>query len=250
MRVRAKTFYDWLMLIPNRFPHRAPLAVLALAGALALPAPAHAFWGALAKLGGAGKAAGTVGKGAAVGVLGAEGAAQVAARGAGTTATLADDAARMGSRSAGEYSAVNAALPPEVAAYLNKPAKDLTPRDTAAMMSEYQRMVERAGRTGDFSTIERAPNSMGTSRTLNEKPSMVAPAGANVATVAPTSGGLPPEAVRLLAHAASSGHREAQRELDAICTPGAPAGNRVSAQLRFSPEFMKLCETRSQKAQR
>ncbi|MEJ8846461.1 hypothetical protein [Variovorax rhizosphaerae] len=230
----------------HRFRQRAPLAALALAGALALPAPAHAFWGALAKLGSAGKAAGTVGKGAAVGVVGAEGAAQVAARGAGTTAGLADDVARTGARTAGEYSAVNAALPPEVAAYLNKPARDLTPRDTAAMMSDYQRMVERAGRTGDFTALERAPSSSGTGRTLNEKPSTPAPAGATAATAVPTSGGVPFEAVRLLAHAASGGHREAQRELDAICTPGAPAGNRITAQVRFSAEFLKLCGTRSQ----
>ncbi|MET0542762.1 MAG: hypothetical protein ABWZ88_13520 [Variovorax sp.] len=233
----------------DRFRHRAPLAALALAGALALPAPAHAFWGALAKLGGAGKAAGTVGKGAAVGVVGAEGAAQVAARGAGTTATLADDAAHLGSRSAGEYSAVNAALPPEVAAYLNKPARDLTPRETAAIMSDYQKMVERAGRTGDFAAIERAPNSVGAPRALGEKPATPA-APVNAANAAPSSAGLPPEAFRLLAHAAHGGHREAQRELDALCTPGSPAGNRVSAQVRVGPEFVKLCATRSQQQAR
>jgi len=235
----------------DRFRHRAPLAALALAGALALPAPAHAFWGALAKLGGAGKAAGTVGKGAAVGVVGAEGAAQVAARGTGTTATLADDAAHLGSRSAGEYSAVNAALPPEVAAYLNKPARDrdLTPRETAAIMSDYQKMVERAGRTGDFTAIERAPNSVGAPRALGEKPAGPA-APVNAANAAPSSAGLPPEAFRLLAHAAHGKHREAQRELDALCTPGSPASNRASAQVRASPEFVKLCATRSQQQAR
>lgn len=202
---------------------------------------AHAFWGLLGKAGKLAssgvKSTATVGKGAAAGAVGAEGAAEVATRGAAATAGLGDDAARTGLRfGAAESSAVNAALPPELAAYLSRPAKDLTARDTAAMMSSYEQMAARAGRTGDFTVFERAPN--------------VAADRAPRATPRPPTGGsatpsvLPLEAVRLLAHAANAGHRGAQQELARVCTPGAPAANQLTAETRFSPAFIALCASR------
>lgn len=223
----------------TRWPRFASAAVLALAlGAATVPA--HAFWGLLGKAaGGAGKtagAAGTAGK--------AAGAGTAAAAGAGA-ATLADDAARVGGKAgtadaavapaaggaghtAHAASAVNAALPPEVAMYLAKPAASLTGTDTAAMMNLYQRMVAQAGKTGDFSVIERMPQVHG-ARTLpqaaNPMPVPVK-AGATAQQPSPAAAAAPsPSAaaemslagLRLLAHAASAGHRAAQNELRDRC---------------------------------
>lgn len=218
-------------------------ALLALAmGATALPQPAHAFWGLLGKAAsGAGKAAGgTAGKAA-----GAAGAAGVAGEAAGTAgkaaaagagaATLADDAARAGGKAAGNadaaggaahgFSAVNAALPPEVAMYLAKPAASLTGTDTAAMMNLYQRMVSQAGKTGDFSVIERMPQVHG-ARTLPQSANPVpVKAGATAQQPSPVAAAPSPSAaaemslagLRLLAHAGSAGHRAAQNELRDRC---------------------------------
>lgn len=228
------------MRTPRLSPLLTALALLVLGAALTLPVPAHAFWGVLGKLGkvggAAGKTAGTVGKGAAVGVAGAEGAAEVAGRGAAASASFADDAARTGFKGGAiEPSLVNAALPPEVAMYLAKPVKDLTPKDTAAMMASYQQMVLRAGRTGDFTALERA--STGTRSTAP------AAAAADSGTAA-----LPFEAVRLLAHAASAGHRGAQQEFQKVCTSGTPAARPLSAQVRSSKAFSDLCADRSRRA--
>lgn len=245
--------YDHRMPASRRTPRFSALPACALVAALALaPQPGHALWGALAKIGkaagGAGKAAGTAGKGAAVGVAGAEGVAELAGRGAASAAGgLADDAARTGLKAGGELSAVNAALPPEVAAYLARPARKLTPKDTSAMMDTYRRMVERAGRTGDFTAVERIGTGPGPGRVLDPAPP--ARAGAAAAPAAPSSAGtLPFEAVRLLAHAASAGHRGARQELEKVCTPGTPEANRFRTQLRQDTAFRQLCADRPQRA--
>lgn len=220
-------------------------AVLALAalGCASLPLPAHAFWGLLGKAAsGAGKAAGSA-AGKTAGAAGAAGAAGEAATAAGvagkSAATLADDAARAGGKAAGTadaaggaahgFSAVNAALPPEVAVYLAKPATSLTGTDTAAMMGLYDRMVAQAGKTGDFSVIEHMPQVHG-AKTLPQAASPVpaapakaggtapaAPAGTTAAPSASAAAEISLAGLRLLAHAASAGHRPAQNELRARC---------------------------------
>jgi hypothetical protein len=212
-------------------------------------APAHAFLGLLGKAvskaatagkaaGTAGKAAGTVGKGAAVGAA-AEGATTgMAAKGA---AAVSDDAAHAGLRGGShlEPSAVNAALPPEVASYLAKPAKDLTPADTARMMDSYSQMVERAGKTGDFSIVEQMPNSAKT-------PPLKKPA--EIPSPAPRDGGaparpasLPIHGLQLVAHAALAGNRKARAELNRLCTEGSAESKRFSDDTRAQPEFKQHC---------
>ena len=238
---------------PSSLAHRpaatvAAGAVLALAalGCAALPLPAHAFWGLLGKAAsGAGKAAGSA-AGKTAGAAGAAAAAGEAATAAGvagkSAAALADDAARTGGKAAGTadaaggaahgFSAVNAALPPEVAMYLAKPAASLTGTDTAAMMGLYDRMVAQAGKTGDFSIIEHMPQVHG-AKTL-QQPAPAAPlagppkAGTTAPPAAPSPSSpssLSPSAaaeislagLRVLAHAASAGHRAAQNELRTRC---------------------------------
>lgn len=215
------------------------MLALAAVGCATFPLPAHAFWGLLGKAAsGAGKAAGSA-AGKTAGAAGAAGAAGVAGKSA---ATLADEAARAGGKAAGTaeaaggaahgFSAVNAALPPEVAVYLAKPAASLTGTDTAAMMGLYERMVAQAGKTGDFSVIEHMPQVHG-AKTL-QQPAPAAPLSASTkggATATPAApspsspSSLSPSAaaevslagVRLLAHAASAGHRAAQNELRTRC---------------------------------
>lgn len=224
--------------------HLSGAALLAFAlGACALPLPAQAFWGLLGKAAsGAGKAAGGP-AGKAAGAAGAAGEAATAAGTAGKAAaagagaaTLADDAARAGGKAAGTadaaggaahgFSAVNAALPPEVAVYLAKPAASLTGSDTAAMMGLYQRMVAQAGKTGDFSVIERMPQVHGARTLPQPAPPVPVPVKAGAtAQPAPAATPLSPSAaaemslagLRLLAHAASAGHRAAQKELRERC---------------------------------
>ena len=222
------------------------MLALAAVGCATFPLPAHAFWGLLGKAAsGAGKAAGSA-AGKTAGAAGAAGAAGEAATAAGvagkSAATLADEAARAGGKAAGTaeaaggaahgFSAVNAALPPEVAVYLAKPAASLTGTDTAAMMGLYERMVAQAGKTGDFSVIEHMPQVHG-AKTL-QQPAPAAPLSASTkggATATPAApspsspSSLSPSAaaevslagVRLLAHAASAGHRAAQNELRTRC---------------------------------
>ncbi len=209
------------------------LVALALAGTAL---PAHAFLGLLGKAAsGAGKAAaGTAGKTASVG----------AAAGA---ATLADDAARVGGKAAAVDSAVppgsgalassvNAALPPEVAMYLAKPAASLTGTDTAHMMDLYHRMVAQAGKTGDFTVAERLPSAHAAPKTLGPA-ATAAPATTATATTpaaAGTSASAGAEislhALRLLAHAASAGNRAAQSELRQRCAD--PALRKASADMQ------------------
>lgn len=192
------------------------------------------------------------GKGAAVGAgaVAAEGATGVAAKGAMALGDDAAHAAQAGSRGFGgahELSTVNAALPPEVAAYLAKPAKELTPKDTSFMMDSYRQMVERAGKSGDFTAVERLPTSASTARTLPAEPVKAAapqPATA-AATASPSSSvAMPFHAVRLLAHAAHAGNRSAQAELDRVCRDGSVASKRFSKETRATPEFKQACADR------
>lgn len=236
--------------VPSSIPRPlAAAAVLALAavGCASLPLPAHAFWGLLGKAAsGAGKAAGsaagkTAGAAGAAGPAGAAGEAATAAGVAGKSAALADDAARAGGKAAGApeaaggaahgFSAVNAALPPEVAMYLAKPAATLTGTDTAAMMGLYERLVAQAGKTGDFSVIEHMPQVHGTKTLQQTAPAPIGQAspkpGATVQSAPPGGRSSPPSpsaaaeislaGLRLLAHAASAGHRAAQNELRSRC---------------------------------
>ncbi len=202
------------------------IALVALAlGATALPA--QAFWGLLGKAAsGAGKAAGTAGKAAGTAGAGA--------------ATLVDDAARaggMGGKAALTEGAVgpgasalsggaNAVLPPEVAAYLSKPATALTGSDKAGMMDLYHRMVAQAGKTGDFTVVERLPVIHSAPHTINVPPAPGTPAALLLEPYRPValeSAGAhaASHALRLLAHAAHAGHRPAQDELAKRCA--APA---------------------------
>jgi hypothetical protein len=213
----------------------AALVALALAGTAL---PAQAFLGLLGKAAsGAGKAAaGTAGKTAGVG----------AAAGA---ATLADDAARAGGKAAAVdgavppgsgalASSVNAALPPEVAMYLAKPAASLTGADTAHMMDLYHRMVAQAGKNGDFTVAERlpsahaAPKTLGPAVTPAPTPATTATATTPAATGTSASAGaeIGLHALRLLAHAASAGNRAAQSELRQRCAD--PALRKASADMQ------------------
>jgi hypothetical protein len=195
---------------------------------------AFAFWGLLGKIGGAvgktggataGKAAaGTVGKGAVV--VGAErAAAGTAGEGAGAAANLGQDAAR-GAKAGGVADAAvtaNAALPPEVARYLSKPASALTAADTADMMSMYHKMIQQAGKSGDFTIVERLPSTANQGKTLSNSGSVVktaettAPAKAPAKAAAQT-GEVPLHAVQLLLHAAKGGDHAARAELNQRCT--------------------------------
>lgn len=251
---------------PSRHRPSRPLwAALALCTVLSFGAatPAHALLGLLGKAAGkaatAGKAAGTAGKGAAVGAgavaaESATGVAGVAGKGAAALGDDAAHAAQLGPKGAGigqEFSTVNAALPPEVAAYLSKPAKDLTPRDTSRMMDSYRQMVAQAGRSGDFTSIERLPTSAGTGRTLAANEPVKAPAaskpaaeaaGGNASKEMPVA--LPIHALRLLAHASHAGNRDAQAELDRVCRDGSAASKRFTKEMRAAPEFMQACAAR------
>ncbi|MDQ0033523.1 type IV secretory pathway TrbL component [Variovorax boronicumulans] len=247
---------------PRHRSSRPNWAALVLCAALAVGTvvPAHAFLGLLGKAAGkaatAGKAAGTAGKGAAVGAgavaaESATGVAGVAGKGAAALGDDAAHAAQLGPRGAGaghEFSSVNAALPPEVAAYLSKPAKDLTPKDTSRMMDSYRQMVERAGKSGDFTAVERLPTSAGTARTLpTAETARPATSPSKTETTTASSGvpsALPIHALRVLAHASHAGNHDAQAELDRVCRDGSVASKRFSKEMRATPEFKETCANR------
>lgn len=234
-------------------------AALVLCAALSAGAvlPAHAFLGLLgkaaAKAATVGKTAGTAGKGAAVGAgaVAAESATGVVGKGAAALTDDAAHAAQFGTRATGaapEFSAVNAALPPEVAAYLAKPAKDLTPKDTSRMMDSYHQMVERAGKSGDFTAVERLPTSAGTGRTLpaadTARPITSQPAAEATSPSANIPSSLPLHALRVLAHAAHAGNRQAQAELERVCRDGRVPSKRFASETRATPEFKEACANR------
>lgn len=208
---------------------------LMLAAALAATAlPSHAFWGLLGKA--AGKAGGTA-KAAAAGSA-AVGGAELAGVGAKGAVLAADDAARMAGKAplaegglASASLSANAALPPEVARYLSKPAQALTHTDTSRMVQLYQDLMNQAGKTGDFTAVERMPQ-IHAAKTLPQ-PAPVAPAAPGTAPKAAEATGqqalsagaeLSLHALRLLAHAAAAGNRDAQSRLQRRCQSPATAG--------------------------
>ena len=221
------------------------LAAALLAASLLLPAmPSHAFWGLLGKAGkaaSAGKsagAAGTAGKAAVAGTAAAGGAelAGVGAKGV----LAADDAARLAGKAplaegslAHTTLSANAALPPEVARYLSKPAQSLTEADTSHMVQLYQDLMARAGKTGDFTAVERMPPAHGAKTLQGTQAASPAAAAPPVAAGAPAAPGLSAgaelslHAMRLLAHAAAAGNRTAQQKLQQRCQSAAPAGLEV-----------------------
>ncbi|MGJ7523805.1 hypothetical protein ACSFA0_25240 [Variovorax sp. LT1P1] len=215
--------------------------VLVVATILA-PGHAHGFWGLLGKAAsGAGKAAaGGAGKSAATGVVAAEtlaeaGAVRRAAGAAGAGGT--DDFARGSLAGAAEHSVVNAALPPEVAAYLAKPARDVTSKEAAKLMTSYEELVARAGRTGDYAAFVEGKTA------LHARTKEIPPSGPVPFATKPAPG-LSAEGFRLIVHASNAGHKAAQSEIDALCTPGSPAANRFNVQIRFSKAYQEMCAAR------
>lgn len=221
-----------------------PAALLLFTALLLMPQqPAFAFWGLLGKAGSAagksgaavGKsAAGTVGKGAAVGA----GAETVAAGG------LLDDAARGGAKlGAADLATANAALPPEVARYLAKPANTLGMTDTADMMALYQRMVQNAGKTGDFTVVERLPGMTSQGKTIAEAATPAKAAGAvpvaqttKPLSVSASSSEIPTYAIHLLLHAAKAGNPAARIEISQRCAAAHTQG-------RVGREWQAACNT-------
>lgn len=232
---------------------RAVWFALLLTAALAMAAsPSHAFWGLLGKAGkaaSAGKAAGTAGTAGKAAVAGsaAVGGAELAGMGAKGAVIAADDAARLaGKAPVAEGGLVhaslsaNAALPPEVARYLSKPAASLTPADTSRMVQVYQDLMTQAGKTGDFTAVERMPQ-VHAAKTLPDaapKPPAASPVTSPTSPTSPqaadTAAGkaqglsagaeLSLHAFRLLAHAAAAGNRDAQRQMQRRCQAAAPPG--------------------------
>lgn len=231
----------------------APVCVLGLGAAM----PSHAFWGLLGK---AGKAAGAAGKAAEAGGTAASkaGKAAEAAQTAGKTAAVgtvavggaelaaastrhglifaADDAAHLAGKAplAAADKAMLAATPPEVARYLSRPADALSAADSTQMLSLYQQMMKQAGKSGDFTVVERMP-SLHASKT----PEVHATNRQAATTTVARSGSLPSaelsfHALRLLSHAANSPHNSpALRELQQYCQ-NPPAAT-------WQPEQAELC---------
>lgn len=220
--------------------HRLPrlgAAWLLAATLVGTATPGHAFWGLLGKAAGkaatAGKATGAAGKAAVAGSA-AAGGAELAGVGARGAVLAADDAARLAGKAPLAEGALlnvshsaNAVLPPEVAVYLSKPAKALTDTDTAHMVQLYQNMVAQAGKTGDFTAVERLPNLHG-GKTLppanTPGPAPLPLPGTPPAATTTVGIELSLHALRLLAHAAAAGNRDAQRQMQQRCQSAAPAG--------------------------
>ena len=227
--------------------HSLVAALLALTLASAAPS-AHAIWGLLGKAASAagksagdastaGKAAGAAATAGKVGVAGTAAVAGAELAGVGARASLlaADDAARvLGKAPLSDLAhASHAALPPEVATYLARPAKALSPDDTSRMMQVYQDLMAKAARTGDFTLVEQMPSIHSPKSMLpaadagknTAAASTAAPAVTNTTTGANSASKtsnvaqieLYLHATRLLAHAASAGNRDAQREVKRRC---------------------------------
>lgn len=241
-----------MILLPVRRPAAAAIgALLVITGAL--PLPAHAWLGALGKLGSAaGKgAAGTAGKGAATGagvVVGAEAlegashAAKAAKAGAATEGGAAATSAEQLSRASG----LGKAVPDDVAAMLSTPGKTLldvpdpgtrswlgmpsakfSAADTDLMVRDYVSLLEGKAAAGP---PVRAPIA-GAKKVQAPKMPTTKPAAQ-----------VPWHALELLARAAHLGHRQAQLELDRLCntTPqgklaGTQCQNRNYLQAKKSP---------------
>ncbi|MDR2297393.1 MAG: hypothetical protein LBE30_03515 [Comamonas sp.] len=234
---------------------RTLFLALVCAWGIGAASPGYAFWGLLGK---AGKAAAAAGKAAEVGGEAAGVASKAgkaakaaeaadAARAAGKTAAVgavaaggteltaaatkrgitfaADDAAHLTGKAPlmASDTAMMAATPPEVARYLTRPAQALSNADSTQMLSLYQQMMRQAGKTGDFTSVERMP-SLHASKQLETHT-----AQATTATTAVSKGQLPSaelsfHALRLLSHAANSSHNSgALRELQSYCKNKPPA---------------------------
>ncbi len=233
MPTTARTPFRLLGTLPRK---RAPVWAWVLACALATTAvPSHAFWGLLGKAAStagkgagaaskAGTAAATAGKAGTAGVAAVGGAELLGAAGRGSL-LAADDAARLAGKAplTDMHLAANAALPPEVAHYLSRPATALTTGDTGQMMQLYNSMVAKAGKTGDFTVLETMPSPHAAKAQAAPTPapptSSVAkstPPAAEGAT-APAAADVPIHALRLLAHASHGGNTAAQSELRRQC---------------------------------
>lgn len=238
--------------LPAHRPTAAAIgALLVIAGAL--PLPAHAWLGALGKLGSAaGKgAAGTAGKGAAAGagaVVGAEAleGASHAAKAAKAGAAAEGSAAATSAEQLSKASGLGKAVPDDVAAMLSTPGKTLldvpdpgtrswlrmpsakfNAVDTDLMVRDYVSLLEGKAAAGPQ---VRAPVAV--------KKEVQA---AQLPTNKPASQ-VPWYALELVARAAHLGHRQAQLELDRLCSntpPGKLAGaqcqNRNYLQAKKSP---------------
>lgn len=224
-----------------RTPYQAlrPVALALLGAWLLAAAPSsHAFWGLLGKAGKAAATAGKAGSAAKVGAAGAVavGGAELAGAGLSTAARSAifsaDDAARLAGKApladmthAGHIGQMT--MPSEVAGYLSRPATSLTAADTSQMMKVYQDLMHQAGKSGDFTVVERMPQMHG-AKTLDGTPPTAGPAvpatAAAASKISISNTELSFHALRLLAHAAGAGDRNARKELQRRCQAPAPQG--------------------------
>lgn len=235
--------------------HRRPslpavtAAALLLLAMSSLPAPAHAFWGLLGKVGSAaGKgAAGAAGKGAA-----ATGAGTLAGVEAAEAANAAAHAARaakpavaaegaMSAEQLAKASGLGKAVPDDIAAMLTTPGKTLLDvpdagtrswlsqpggklarADADLMVTDYVRLLE--GKPAAGPRAAKAPVAPAVQTTDK------AAAAPRLPTAKPASS-IPWHATELLLRAAHLGHPGAQRELERLCrgsTTDKPAACRES----------------------
>lgn len=241
-----------MILRPVRRSAAAAIAALLVFTAV-LPMPAHAWLGVLGKLGSAaGKgAAGAAGKGAATGagvVVGAEaleGAAH-AAKAAKAGAAAEGGAAATSAEQLSKASGLGKAVPDDVAAMLSTPGKTLldvpdpgtrswlgrpsakfSAADTDLMVRDYVSLLEGKAAAGP---PVRAP--------IAGAKKVQAP---RLPTTKPATQ-VPWYALELLARAAHLGHKQAQLELNRLCSstppgklPGAQCQNRNYLQAKKSP---------------
>jgi hypothetical protein len=216
--------------LARTFQHICVAAAL-VASAMA-STPAHAWLGALAKLGSAGGKAATVGKGAAAGgaavasteiATGANAAAKVGKVGAG-----ADQAAGVGAHSADELSKASGlgkAVPDDIAAMLSTPGKTLldvpdtgarawlatppsklTAADANLMVTDYVKLLQGKPAKGPSKPSTQPVESAAQKAPEVQIPGMTPP------------NQVPWHSVELLARAAHIGHRAAQSELNRLCS--------------------------------
>ncbi|RYX94395.1 MAG: hypothetical protein EOO28_15205 [Comamonadaceae bacterium] len=243
--------------MPARWMAGAVLAAGVTLTTATFTPPAHAWLGALAKLGKAGSAAGkgaagaagAAGKGAAAGGGALAGAdaleaanaaghvgktarAGTAAEGAGASAATAEEISKA--------SGLGKAIPDDIAAMLTTPGKTLNDipdtgvrswlempagrfgnTDTNLMMRDYARLVEGKPALGPPQTVK--------ARTL-APPAPVAAHGANASKLPARTpeGNTPWFAVELLVRAAHLGHKNAQTELKRLCSSQTTAPTRPS----------------------
>lgn len=239
-----------MVLLPARRPAAAAMGALLVLTAV-LPLPSHAWLGALGKLGSAaGKgAAGTAGKGAAAGagvVVGAEAleGASHAAKAAKAGAAAEGGAAATSAEQLAKASGLGKAVPDDVAAMLSTPGKTLLDvpdpgtRSWLGMPSAKFSAVDTDLMVRDYVSLLEGKAAAG--------PQFRAPAAkkmqpAQLPTKKPASQ-VPWYALELLARAAHLGHKQAQLELDRLCSntpPNKPAGaqcqNRTRLQAKKSP---------------